>query len=132
MSIIIPYIYNADTNTSNKHIYLKLYKKKPNTADGFDNYIYGTAFVYPYSNTNFIGYITISNTLGAEFTNIIDNYKPTAWRTQYWFTTPPSINTVRRVDSMYDTNHYFDMCLMDGMGYGTTDCPIVVGHITRF
>jgi hypothetical protein len=21
---------------------------------------------------------------------------------------------------------------MDGMGYGTADCPIVVGHITRF
>jgi hypothetical protein len=79
-----------------------------------------------------MSFVTISNTLGAEFSNIIDNYKPAAWSTQYWITGYADINTVKRVDNFGDTNDYFDMCLADGMGYGTTDCPIVVGHITRF
>jgi hypothetical protein len=88
LSIIIPYIYNADTNTSDKHIYLKLYAPKQNVYGNltYNSCDYGTSFIFPNTNTNFISFVNIQNTLGAEFSNIVDNYKPSAYRTQYWIT----------------------------------------------
>lgn len=37
-----------------------------------------------------------------------------------------------RVDNFKETSDYFDLCLVDGQGYGTADAPISVGHLTRF
>jgi hypothetical protein len=82
ISLVIPYIYNADDGTSSTHVYLKLYKQDQNyETQTFNNTIYGTNFVYPSMNSNFMGFITIQNTFGAEFSNIVDNYKPSGWST---------------------------------------------------
>jgi hypothetical protein len=120
-----------DNNTSTKHVKIELFIKSGSNWND-NSHTFGTKFVYPSSNTNFMGFVTISNTLGAEFSNIIDNYKPKAWSTQYWFNYGVTNNKTVRVDNFKDSSDYFDVCLESGKGYGTNDCPIVIGHVTRF